>query len=190
MKLLKKLGTRLVNNRLESWGVFECTVCLKEIELSYNNGKRNQSCGCNKNIKHGDSYTKLYNLWGDMKQRILNPNNKGYKNYGGRGITICPEWVNDYMKFGDWALSNGYKEGLQINRINNDGNYEPNNCNFVTRTENMRNTRKVKLTLKIVNEIKALWNTENYTQQEIAKKYDITQSAISFVINNKRWVKE
>ena len=122
-----------------------------------------------------------------MKQRILNPNNKSFKDYGGRGITICPEWTNDYIAFGDWALNNGYKEGLEINRINNNGNYEPSNCNFVTHSENMRNQRKTILTMEIANEIRNLWNTGNYTQQELADKFGISQVLISLIINNKRW---
>jgi|SRR3972149_3562308 len=138
-------------------------------------------------MKHGGSYTKLYDSWGHMKQRILNPNNKSFKDYGGRGITICPEWTNDYIAFGDWALNNGYKEGLEINRINNNGNYEPSNCNFVTHSENMRNQRKTILTMEIANEIRNLWNTGNYTQQELADKFGISQVLISLIINNKRW---
>src|SRR3990170_197635 len=101
------------------------------------------------NYKHGESNkkrTKLYILWIGIKQRSMNRNYHHYKNYGGRGITICPEWANDYTKFRDWALSNGYVEGLQINRINNNGNYEPSNCNFVISQINNQNQSTTKLT--------------------------------------------
>lgn len=109
------------------------------------------SCGCyNKelvkktNIKHNKSYSKLYKVWQGMKTRCYNKNFIYYCNYGGRGITICKEWLNDFEIFYKWAISNGYKEGLTIDRINNDGNYEPNNCRWITRAEQNRNQRKTK----------------------------------------------
>ena len=109
------------------------------------------SCGCynkehSKNIhtKHNMSYSKLYKVWQGMKTRCYNPNFIYYCNYGGRGITICNEWKNDFSKFYEWAINNGYKEGLTIDRINNDGNYEPNNCRWVTRAEQNRNKRYTK----------------------------------------------
>lgn len=102
------------------------------------------SCGCynrelKRNYSHGMSNTKIYRVWCGMKQRCNNPNNLEYHRYGGRGIKICKEWNDDFEKFGKWALSHGYKQGLQIDRINNNGNYEPSNCRFVTPLENMRN---------------------------------------------------
>lgn len=82
-------------------------------------------------IKHDMSHTKLYEKWKDMKQRCLNPNNGNYKYYGARGITICDEWLK-FENFAKWALENGYSEKLSIDRIDNDGNYEPLNCRFTT----------------------------------------------------------
>ena len=75
-----------------------------------------------------------------MKMRCSNKNNKDYKYYGGRGIKVCKAW-HDYRAFKKWALANGYREDLQIDRINNDGNYTPKNCRWVTPKENARNTR-------------------------------------------------
>jgi len=137
-------------------------------------------------ILHGESKTKLYSVWNMMNQRCFNYKNKRYKDYGDRGITVCDEWL-DFTPFRDWSLNNGYAEGLQINRINNDGNYEPNNCNWVTNVENRRNREDVKLTMKIVNEIRGLYKTGNYTQKELAKKYDVSRREINFIINNKHW---
>jgi hypothetical protein len=68
-------------------------------------------------------------------------NNKDYKYYGGRGISVCPEWENDPVEFYNWCIENGWKKGLQIDRIDNDGNYEPGNCRFVTTQENNLNKR-------------------------------------------------
>ena len=91
---------------------------------------------------HGYSadYPKLYNLWATMKSRCENPNRKKYQSYGARGICVCDEW-HDAKNFCEWALANGYKDGLQLDRINNDGNYEPSNCRWVTPKENSRNRR-------------------------------------------------
>jgi len=147
----------------------------------------NQNGSMNPNYKHGGTKTKLFGLWKDIKKRCYNKSRKQYKDYGGRGIIICPEWANDYTKFRDWSLNNGYQEGLEIDRINNDGNYSPENCRFVTKQENIRNSRATKLTLGISNEIKGLWNTGNYTQQELAEKFELHQTTISCIILNKIW---
>lgn len=78
----------------------------------------------------------LVSRYKHIKERCYNPNSKAYKRYGARGIKMCEEWLNDYMAFENWAFSNGFQEGLAIDRIDNDGNYEPNNCRFVTLKEN------------------------------------------------------
>lgn len=115
------------------------------------------SCGCfhkeqlgNMRRKHGKSAynrERLYTIWLNMKHRCYNHKNNHYKNYGGRGITICKEWLDDYMSFRDWSYSHGYEEkieesgrnSLTIDRINNGGNYEPSNCRWVTNKENCLN---------------------------------------------------
>jgi hypothetical protein len=106
-----------------------------------------KSCGCynieaiiQRNMKHGETRTRLYNIWRKMLRRCKNSNEKRYKDYGGRGIFVCNEW-KDYLVFRDWALSNGYKEDLTIDRRNNDGNYDPDNCRWATYKEQGNNKR-------------------------------------------------
>lgn len=93
------------------------------------------------NFKHGDSYLNsgLYNVWRHMKKRCYNPNFSKYKYYGGRGISVCDEWKRSYLSFKTWALSNGYDKALELDRKENDGNYCPDNCRFVTKLVNMNN---------------------------------------------------
>ena len=97
--------------------------------------------------RHGLSGTKLYHIREGMLSRCNNPNSPSYKHYGGRGIKVCDDWHNP-VKFIDWAIANGYKEGLKIDRIDNNGNYEPNNCRWTTmkvNANNMRSNRRLTL---------------------------------------------
>ena len=105
------------------------------------------SCGCyhknelsERRKKHGHASTRLYNIWCAMRYRCHTKSHRAYEYYGGRGITVCEDWL-DFLKFREWALSNGYADNLEIDRINNDLGYEPNNCRWVTHAENMKNLR-------------------------------------------------
>ena len=103
----------------------------------------------NRGRTHGMSRTPLYRSWMNMRRRCYDPNNTYYRNYGGRGIRVCDEWHNrkGFPRFCEWAKSNGYKEGLTIDRIDNNGTYCPENCKWSTRKEQSHNTRN---TVKIV----------------------------------------
>jgi hypothetical protein len=147
---MKNYWKIIKNSNKKHYVIAECTLCGNKYEVYEYNIKTNKSTKCYKcsaeqrsettNLRtHGLSkkYRKLYNVWCGIKRRCYNKNQKSFKDYGARGIKMCDVWKNDFSKFCEWALKNGYKEGLEIDRIDNDGNYEPNNCRWITKKENI-----------------------------------------------------
>ena len=115
--------------------------CGREIVVPGYRLKTQRGCmSCRKNnLHHGLYYTRLHNTWVHMKQRCYNPKNNRYHRYGGRGITVCDEWRDNFKAFYDWAMANGYQDDLTIERKNNDGNYEPANCTWILPAEQSKN---------------------------------------------------
>lgn len=110
--------------------------------------RKSQSCGCLQKEKisersstHRGSQTRLYNIWSLMKRRCNNPKSTAFNDYGGRGITVCDEWKNDFQAFYEWSISNGYDDNLSIDRIDVNGNYEPSNCRWASQKVQTQNRR-------------------------------------------------
>jgi len=152
MKLIKDLGQQYPtekSNYKKNFGLYECPICLKHfnvVKSSVKNGNTTKCRSCATTLSlttHGEttSSSRIYNIWSKMKTRCYAKSDKSYSYYGGRGITVCKEWIDDYLVFKKWALSNGYKEHLTIDRRENDGNYKPSNCRWATKTTQARNKR-------------------------------------------------
>ena len=171
-----------------------------------------KSCGCyvqarrgNKlhhayHTKHGLSKKhRLYGTWQNMKQRCYNPNNSDYKSYGGKGISVCDEWKNDSCAFLKWGFSNGWAKGLVIDRIDSSGNYSPENCRFITMSENSKkvhlehpllnrgvNHKDATVTEEQVKEVKkSLLRGE--TQTSIINRLGISRNIVWQIAHNRTW---
>ena len=143
--------------------------------------KSTTSCGCYQkemaiisNTTHGDSNSRLYNVWCNMKERCNNKNNPQYRLYGGRGIFVCEEWDNNYSAFKEWALNNGYNQyskrgDCTLDRINVNGEYSPNNCRWVSQKCQMNN---------VTYNHNVTYNGETHTIAEWADIYKIPQQKL------------
>ncbi|PED00076.1 hypothetical protein CN423_23725 [Bacillus cereus] len=170
--VLEDTGKR--NNSKRKIFLCECD-CGKKVEVDIAGLRTgdNQSCGClrlEKVTKHSSSCTKLYKKWADMLQRCNNPNSTNYKYYGERGIKGCDEWY-DFVVFKKWADENGYTERLSIDRIDPNGNYEPENCRWVTRKQQDRNKR---------DSIFVWIHREHLNLMDAAEKYDVSYGCLKY----------
>jgi len=186
----RKFGLLTVLRRVENKcnrSRWECMCDCGSLTVAYSNmliTGRHVSCGCLKaqrigklNYKHGQSNaikrgkgTRLYESWKGMKARCYYLKHKDYKSYGGRGIIICEEWRGNYLSFYEWAIANGYKEGLTIDRKDSDGPYSPDNCRWTTME--VQNNNK-----SCVRKITA--NGETHTIAEWAKITGINKRLIA-----------
>lgn len=140
------------------------------------------SCGCllkKGQLKHGyANKEKLYAVWRAIKKRCRLKNDTAYCNYGGRGIDMCDEWYNSYETFRQWCINNGYQQGLTIDRINNNGNYEPNNCRFTTRKEQSNNRNYVR---------KYNYKGKEYSVTQLAEEFDVSVWKLRHRLITKKW---
>lgn len=146
------------------------------------------SCGCvhkealKKSVTtHDLSKHPLYKIYKGMKERTMKEYNKGYKNYGGRGIKICDEWLNDFKAFYNWSINNGYEEGMTIDRIDVNGNYEPSNCRWASWKEQENNR---------TNNHYITYNGETHTMKQWAEKLGIKYNTLSMRLNKYHWTVE
>ena len=127
------------------------------------------SCGCKiQNKTHGMTDSRIYKIWADMKNRCTNVNNRSYSDYGGRGITFCEEW-DKFENFYKWSKESGYSDNLTIDRINVDGNYEPDNCRWDTYKQQNDNRR---------NNIYIEYNNETITLKELSRQTGINYQTL------------
>lgn len=146
-----------------------------------------KSCGCinkeksrDRMLKHGLYGQRIYRIYKGMKERCYKKYCINYEDYGNRGIKICDEWLGDcgFINFYNWAISNGYKDDLSIDRINVDGDYEPNNCRWITNIEQQNNKR---------NNIKVLYNNKYISLLELSKETNINFNTLKGRICNYGW---
>jgi len=151
--------------------------CGKTIVVSLNRllSGNTKSCGClkrdrNKRVftKHGFSGTRLYRTWASMKDRCFREKCPAYKNYGGRGITICEEWM-EFQPFYNWAMANGYQDNLTIERTDNDRDYYPENCRWIPKEDQPKNRR----TLNVIS-----FNGQTKSLSNWALKIGLSRSAL------------
>lgn len=153
----KTFGRLVVLKRVENKGQHVAYLCRCQCGKEFVTMSMHLTQGCTKSCgclqrewvqkgmmpyrtTHGHSKTRLYSIWANMKTRCFNKNVSAYSRYGGRGITVCNEWL-DFALFEKWALANGYDEKLTLDRVNNDGNYCPENCRWVSVHEQNLNKR-------------------------------------------------
>lgn len=187
-KIIKDLG-KTVKRRV----IAICKVCNNEFNVQMNNLHRQKHCGCKiKNhfpCSYKKEYPRLFIVYKGMISRCLNRNHKSFNNYGNRGITICNEWLKNADSFCRWALANGYKETLTLDRIDSLKGYYPENCRWTDFITQNRNARTNKLSMELAKQIRQE-DRNTMTVEQIANKYGIARTTASAVIHNYTWKEE
>ena len=190
MEMIKDIGLGKVKHYSVRFGMFLCPYCNEVVKRRAQNGRRDKSCGCiNPSIQnHGlaKNNKRVHETWTNMKTRCTNPKYKKAHRYSKRGITICKEWYN-FKKFLNWAMMNGYGDSLQIDRIDNNKGYSPDNCRFVTPAENARNKECNVVNPEIVVKIRNMCGG-GMPQKKIAETFNICRESVSLIVSNKQWV--
>jgi hypothetical protein len=153
MKMIQDLGRiypKTTSKQKRHYAIFECPLCGNyfKTQIPRITTGETTSCGCyrrkctlERTITHGMTGSYFYKIWLSIKRRCYNHNEVSYEYYGGRGIEMCKEWLKNPLSFIKWAQSSNYMNGLEIDRIDTNKNYSPDNCKWSTRSENMQNTR-------------------------------------------------
>ena len=182
---------RFVGRDKEYRDLWECRcTCGKTVAVtgkSLRNGTK-KSCGCMqyrwasmKNTKHGMSNSRLYNIWTGMKSRCFNSKDRKFKNYGMRGITVCPEWRDNFAAFASWAVGNGYEPSLTIERIDVNGNYCPENCTWIPAEKQGANK---------TNNHRIRFNGKTQTLADWSKELNINYGTLKSRITRYGWAPE
>lgn len=181
--IIENLG-KIKNNDEHDYYKIKCKCDTEQVirDTLIKTGKKTCCYNCAKKLhssyKHGKTNTRLFNIWQSMKERCNLKTCHAYKDYGGRGIKICDDWENNFINFYNWAMSNGYNDKLTIDRIDVNGNYEPNNCrwaNKIVQANNCRSNRLLTL------------NGETYTMAEWGRKTGIGGYNIENRLNKYGW---
>ena len=187
MKLIRNLGVRQMGGYTKMFSLFKCQLCGDKVVRVRQVGINGKSCGCLKRERMCElNDSLLHGVWATMKTRCLNINSPKYKWYGARGISVCDSWL-EFKPFYAWAQANGYKEGLELDRRDNDGNYEPENCRFVTHTTNVQNSRLAKLNMEKANEIRLICKKGLLRRIVVAEMYGVSVSTIKDILRNRTW---
>lgn len=159
-------GDHITRNEIQSCGCYNA-------ELNIKRGKQ-----VGKKTKHNLSKHRLYCIWTGMKTRCYNKKSPNYKWYGAKNILVCNEWKNNFQEFYNWAIENGYKDDLTIDRINTNGNYEPSNCRWVDNIEQSNNKS---------NNHYITYNNEIKTLSQWSEIVNISRDTLYDRINKKHW---
>lgn len=188
----KLLGFKKKNNK--TIAVVECICCHKTKEilpyLLFN--KRYISCICQIKKVNGLSSSKIYSIYHNMKYRCYNKNHPEFYNYGGKGIKVDNEWLgeNGFNNFYNWSIKNGYKEGLSIDRIDSDAGYSPDNCRWITLSENVSCSNKKQHRFANKGRYYGVSPDNMYFEfdnaSEFARKYNLNSNNVRQVANGQK----
>ena len=212
MELIREIAERKIYKcgKKQKMYLFKCPICQGNVIREKYYGLKTKMCrkcaikartdsnmiGYSPGYKHGGKNTRLYSIWHAMKSRCYCKKTKTYKSYGGKGVKVCDEWNNDFSAFREWALANGYKEldtelkyRLSIDRIDNNGNYEPANCRWITLSENVikANLEKQAVIDEMVTKIEKIAQETGKTRKQICA--ELNYSYNSFAHAKTRWNK-